>query len=332
MIIVISNREVNEEYSNENLFGDRQNTKGLDKIRLAKANFDEAKNRWSLELIPEEENLNESNLPSQKLFQEIVNGIAARIYKPNWVFYITGFNQSCRKSLDTSWQFAQKYDVDVITFSWLSNPGGPLIPEYEKAQKAAQASAKALAQILEKLDWYMKNCLLDRTERRKVSFNLLVHSLGNFIVESYARLPVSSQVGSIFDNVIFHQADVESKTHTEWIDRITIGQRLYVTINRDDDVLSASGSFRLVGFNNTTISNRLGNTTKGLTAAKPIYIDFTRGRFVGQAHNLFLSVDNSIIETFFKQLFRGKQGEKNNRPFRFDDELNAYVFDQDYTD
>ena len=38
-------------------------------------------------------------------------------YKSDWVFYIHGFNQSFKKTLDASYEIAQQYKVEVIVFS-----------------------------------------------------------------------------------------------------------------------------------------------------------------------------------------------------------------------
>ena len=328
MIIVISNRNVNPEYNNEYLFGELLNEQGGDKIRIAKADYKEDTKQWSLELIPEDDG---TNLPSKELFEKIATDISSGTYKLNWVFYIPGYNQSSRSALDASWQISDKYEVDVVLFSWPSNPGGFITEEYPDAIEAAKISANALKRTFEKLDRYIRNCPLDSTEQRKISFNLLVHSLGNFVVENYVRLHLLSGITEIFNIIIFHEADVDNKGHKEWIDEIKFGKRIYVTINKNDYVLTGSGVFHLDRLNSRNVNNRLGNTTKELIAEKPIYVDFTNGIFVANAHNLFLSVDNPIVINFFKQVFQGRPGE-NNPPFEFDDSLNAYVLDQNSSD
>ena len=322
MIIVISNRNVKPEYDNEYLFGEQLNELGGNTIRIAKADYSSSNNQWTLDLIPEDNGI---TIPSQELFEEIARGISDRTYKRNWVFYIPGYNQSSRSSLDASWQISQKYDVDVVLFSWPSNPGGFIKEEYPQAIEAAKISANALKQTLEKLDKYIKDCPLNDIEQRRISFNLLIHSLGNFVVENYVRLHFLNEVTKIFQNIIFHQADVDNQGHEEWIDRIEFSERIYVTINKNDYVLAGSGAFHSDRLNARNVNNRLGNTTRELIATKPIYIDFTSGKFVANFHNLFLSVDNAIVENFFKQVFQGRRGVENSRSFEFDNNLNAYV-------
>lgn len=227
-----------------------------------------------------------------------------------------------------NWEdFFQKYDVDVVLFSWPSNPGGFITEEYPKAIEAAEISANAFKQTLAKLDKYIKNCPLNEIEQIGISFNLLVHSLGNFIVFNYVRSHLLNGVIEIFDNIIFHEADVDNKDHKEWIDKIEFSKRIYVTINRNDYVLTGSGAFHSDRLNASNVNNRLGNTTTELNASKSIYLDFTGARFVGNAHNLFFSVDNEKVTTFFKRVFYNRFKIENSEVFKFDNSLNAYVLD-----
>ncbi|MEM8779969.1 MAG: alpha/beta hydrolase [Cyanobacteria bacterium P01_G01_bin.49] len=299
MIIVISNRKINEGATDETLFGETPNEKGLDELRIAKANYDTTQNRWTLNLLAESsDDLDETNLPSQQLFTEIIQGVKTKKYQLNWVFYIHGFNQSFLESLEASRDIAQRYNVDVIVFSWPSNPGGIVPQEYQRARQAAKASANALDRTFEKIGNYVTNRTLAEMQGCEISVNLLIHSLGNFLVENYIREPIFSGETRIFDNVIFHQADVDSKTHTQWIDKVLVSHNIYVTINERDSILKASDIIN---------PDRLGTTLTGLTAQRPIYVDFTQGDNVGRAHNLFLEVpNNNTIQEFFQRVFTGQ--------------------------
>jgi hypothetical protein len=161
----------------------------------------------------------------------------------------------------------------------------------------------------------MLNRPLEDIQQCPVSLNLLAHSLGNFLVESYIRNPIFTTETRIFDNIIFHQADVDAGRHTEWIDRVAVGQRLYVTINESDNILKASDMVNPA---------RLGKTLEGLTASRPIYVDFTGGDNVRRSHNLFLGVENNEkIRGFFRRVFTGQRGEVVEG-FKYDARVNAY--------
>lgn len=301
MVIVISNRNVNEGATDESLFGESTNTKGIDEIRLAKATFDKTQQRWALDLIPEPATPNAENRPSKRLFQEVIQGIKETTYKSDWVFYIHGFNQSFKKTLDASYEIAQKYNVEVIVFSWAANPGGIVTAEYRRARQAAKASANAIDRALEFLGSYLRERPQAEIEQCNVRLNLLIHSLGNYLVEQFVRSPVFSGETRIFDNIIFHQADVDNRLHEFWMNQVQYGRRLYITINENDRVLKASDLINPA---------RLGNTSEGLTSKRAIYIDFTDGDNVGREHNFFTGDHgNKTIEQFFQHVLTSRRGE-----------------------
>jgi hypothetical protein len=317
MIIVVTNRSLRKDRpADENLFEDTPNEKGIDEIRLAKASYDSRVNRWEVNLESEPEELTEADIPpSRKLFDEVLAGIQAGTYKKSWVFFVHGFNQSFATGLEASWQLSQLYDVDVILFSWPSKPGGFVTDEYRRARQAAKASANALDRTLDKLGSYLLDRPYDEIKQCPVVLNLLVHSLGNFMLESVAREPVFLPSVSLFKNLIFHQADVDNRLHKYWIDRVEYGTRLYVTINEEDLVLKASDFIN---------PNRLGNTTEGLNGRRPIYVDFTDGGGVGGAHNLFTEVqDNPAVVDFCRRVLHGQRGEIVPG-FDFDARVNAF--------
>ena len=303
MIIVVSNRNVNDNATDETLFGERANAKGLDEIRLATADFSEVSQSWTLSLLPETDaDLNSGNRPSHQLFEEVIQNIRDRQLKKNWVFFIHGFNQSFLDSLTACQEIQKLYNVNVITFSWPANPGGFVTNEYQRARQAARASSNALDRTLEILGRYLASRTLEDMQNCPISLNLLVHSLGNFLVENFIRDPVFSGETRIFDNIIFHQADVDNATHTQWIDRIQHGRRIYITLNEADSVLKASDVIN---------PGRLGNTLEGLSAARAIYLDFSNGKNVRRSHNFFDGqIENATIKAIFERLLNGQRGEE----------------------
>ena len=341
MIIVISNRVINENHRNEYFFGETPNPQGADTIRIVKAYYQGHNNPWLIEPLPEDDNLNNEDSPSKQLFLEIIEGIENDNYKRKWIFYIPGFNQSSCDALDASQKLAEKYDAEVILFSWPSNPQGnsnsilelfKIESEYQEALSIAQSSAIALETALAALSQYIADYSFDDLPRRKIKFTLLIHSLGNCVLENCIKLS-SSNVTAIFDNIILHQADVDNPEHEQWIQNIKPNNNVYVTINRDDYVLTASGAFHKSRLNSWNVNNRLGNNTQNFTAPIPVYYtDFTKGGQVANAHNLFFEVDhNAVVVNFFKQIFKGNSPLINNRPFRrSSSQENVYILDQDF--
>ncbi|WP_264324102.1 alpha/beta hydrolase [Romeriopsis navalis] len=297
------------------LFGERSNANGPDEVRLATAEYDSAQSQWQVDLLAEPETLTADNLPSRQLFKSVIAGIKQGQYSSDWVFYIHGFNQSFKDSLEASWRISQRYNVDVIVFSWASNPGGWGPSEYNRARQAARSSANALDHALQKMGSY----LIDRPQAEigqcNVRLNLLIHSLGNYLVENFVRDPIFSGETRIFDNVIFHQADVDHKHHDMWIDRVEYGRRIYVTINENDGALKVSD-----------ISNpsRLGSTALG-TAATPVYVDFTNADNVDRDHDFCIGDHgNPAIYRFFQQVLTSHRGELASE-FTYDSRTNTFI-------
>lgn len=318
MIIVTSNRNVREGKTDLTLFGEGPNQKGLDEVRIATAVKDKTKPRkkqWTLNLLPESPTLSSDLLPSRQLFKEVLKKTKTGEISSEWVFYIHGYNQSFRKTLEASWDLAQTYGVNVIVFSWVANPGGIVPLEYIRARQAAKASSNAVDRTLERLGSYLAS-FSEELEDLDVGLTLLVHSLGNFLVEQFVRSPVFSGETRLFENIIFHQPDVDHATHTEWVDRVVHGRHIYITLNENDSVLH---------FSDVINPDRLGNTVRDLKSKRAKYVDFTGGKGVRRRHNFFTSkLKNDVIRAFFQRVLKGQKGESIDG-LRYDAQTNRYI-------
>lgn len=141
-IIVVSNRNVNKGQTDHTLFGDDLNPLGAEQLNVALASPDSDKN-WQLELLSNPSRPAYKNPATFDVFKEALklnNG-------KDWVFFVHGFNQDLRKNLDKCAEI-QSYGVNVVAFSWPSNPGPQEIwkkqKEYKRAVKNAKRSVIAL--------------------------------------------------------------------------------------------------------------------------------------------------------------------------------------------
>ncbi|MBD1910885.1 MULTISPECIES: alpha/beta hydrolase [unclassified Leptolyngbya] len=324
MIVVVTNRNINEGETGENLFGEKPNEVSLDELRIAIANHDESNERWQVELLPEPDAMNEANVPSKRLFNRIITAIGAGELKADWLFYVHGFNQSFRGNLEECRRLEQTYGVNIIAFSWPSNQGGFISNEYRDARAAARASSLALDRTLEKLGRYIeeRNSMSRsqgvNSEGCSIRLNFMCYSLGCFLVQEFIKSPIFGGETRIFDNVIFQQADVDNKNHYTWIDLIN-SRRIYVTINERDAVLKASDIINPA---------RLGNTAERLIAERPIYVDFTDAENVGSSHDIFLGIEgNEVITQFCQRVITGGRGELV-RGFKYDAYSNTFRVDE----
>lgn len=319
MIVVVSNREVNPKANNHKVFGDKPNKKGLDELRVAKAKYDENKNKWKVDLLPEKAAKIKAGVPpSLILFNQILKGIGNGELSGDWVLFVHGFNQSFLDNLEKCRKIEKLYGVNVLAFSWPSNQGGFKPKEYKKARAAARGCTNAFDRVLEKLSSYLTSRPFTKT--CDINISLMAYSMGNFVVENYVRDPVFCDETKIFSNVILTQADVDVESHTEWVEMVEHCKRVYVTINENDSVLKWS---------DVVNPPRLGNTVKYLDGNHVVYFDFTDGESVGSTHGIFYktAVTNKVVHDIFKRALIGKHAELATG-ISFNAKKNAFELDE----
>lgn len=318
-MLIITNRNIKKSnfkngVGDHKAFGDSVNSKGPNEVRLATAEKDNGK--WKVKLIKEPSVLTKNNIPSRKEFLAIREKLTTE--KKNCVFFVHGFNQSFEKNLEKSLALEKEHGVEVIAFSWPSNPGGFKTKEYRHAKRTARASIGALDSTLEKLSLYLKEPFNRAAlQACNVKCSLMTYSLGNYLFQNYIIDSAYENETAIFENVILCQADIDNKDHSRWVDLIETGKRVYVTINEDDWVLKWSdANFQ---------KDRLGSTAKNLNSSNAVYFDFTGGEGVKKTHGLFYKKTNNIVKDFFTKALNGERGE-NIQGMTFDSRTNSYRF------
>ena len=77
MIVIITNRNVNTGRTDDRLFGEQLNTAGQNasiqaELRIATATYQRKSRSWKLTLRPEPASHTEANMPSRKLFEQVI--------------------------------------------------------------------------------------------------------------------------------------------------------------------------------------------------------------------------------------------------------------------
>lgn len=310
-ILVVTNRNIaNRNRTDTGLFGDQVNDRGPSEIRLAWA--ERRGRRWELDLIPEPQTLTADNRPSRLIFHACRDSLTDT--GRDCVLYVHGFNQDFADTLNQAQAIRARYEVALVLFSWPSNPGGFFLGrEYAKARAIARISSVAFARTLDLLTQYLRE---HNARDCQTSFNMLVHSLGNLLLEDFVRDSIFAGHARGFDNIVLHQADVDLNGHEHWVDRLRVGRRLYVTINERDKILDISDIIN---------PDRLGNTARDLAAARAVYVDFTDTPDVHTTHLLFehAAKANSKVERFFNTILRGDNPERTPALI-YDPQDNAY--------
>ncbi len=313
-LLVVTNRNIqNSSATDDTLFGEGVNDKGASELRLAWAQK-VGGGKWKLELIPEPSTLTLQNIPSQAAFQDYVTILQRR--RKDCVFYVHGFNKTFTESLEQAHSIHKRYGVGIVSFSWPSNPGGFITSEYKRAQSIASNSIVAMDRTFEKLGSYMCQ---NPDELCEISFNLILHSLGNFMFEQFIRNPIFSNETRLFDNIILNAADVDLAPHEQWTNSLKYARRVYATINERDNILDYSDIIN---------PDRLGNTARNLDSHRVTYFDLTDGKNVRKKHQHFETTAgaNPTVEKFFKKTLHGDEGLPLPGT-RFDPVKNAHGLD-----
>lgn len=305
-ILLITNRNLVPGRSDEKTFGDRFNAKGPMELRIAQAWKKDGD--WHVNVL-KERNLSGRNLPSRDQFftfrETLIDG------ERNCVFFVHGHNQNLRKNLEKCAEL-ESYGVDVVAFSWPSRPGGFLVSKYQRSRRAAELSAPALDRAFEKLIGYFQEL---KDEPCNISFNLVIHSLGNYVFQNFVEGRLLNGETRLFDNILLHQADVDSEGHGRWVSKLRYARRIYVTHNENDKVL---------GFSDLVNPDRLGNTVGNAEVPTVRYVDFTNSGLVLDDHRMWEQArDNPAIEAFYKAVFHGEPAE-NTPNIAYDPDRNLY--------
>jgi esterase/lipase superfamily enzyme len=295
---------VNGDLGDEFAFGEDMNPKGANELRFAHATKDQG--AWQVRIVPEPGALSADNLPSHDLFEQLARKCSQS--GTHCLFYVHGYDKPFAETLEQGWLLQERYGVEVVLFSWPSNTGGFPLFEYRQARRVAQASFGALDALFEKygryLNAWMTRAMQQGDERSllacRSTTNLMAHSLGSYLLEHYVLSQAYQAETRLFSNVVLSQADVNSVDHVKWVDKVAVGQRLYVTINENDKIL---------GWSEALNPPRLGKTLANLDSRRALYVDFTAARGVRTKHQLWGEVRNATVSGFFGSVFKGQRGE-----------------------
>lgn len=283
MIFVFSNRNITKR---ETWLGDGFNSESNENIRVAEYLHGK---KPRLKFYSESQNL---PLPSEQVFDklEVDN-------KPCCIF-IHGFNQDLQKNMMKCKEI-ESYGVNVIAFSWPSNPGPQAwywkLKEYKRARQNARRSTVALERFFDKINDYINDVGDVFTIK-----SMVVHSLGNYLFQTFVSGLGYQRQTAFLNNIILHQADVDSINHEKWADKLTKDSRVMATINESDDVLDISDIIN---------PDRLGNTLGNLNSSFIKYFNFGKIPEADDEHRLWIkpTINNSSAQQFFQSAFEGKK-------------------------
>jgi hypothetical protein len=316
MILIFSNRNVNLQQQGVKIFQPCLNTVGAEDVLLATAKVDPAGD-WLVNLVPSPPQGNWMACgPSCALLADVVKRMKAGEHDDhpgglrydeanktyNWIFFIPGYSSTPSTGLEHAKQLEKEYQANVMLFSWPADPQAITsdpIRAYRQAQASARVSAIHLDHTLEAIAQLFADPLRNASARVGFRFCLLMHSLGNYLFESFVRAPIYSDETKIFDTIVLHQPDISENREQDWIGRVRFRDSLYLTYNKYDSVLRFS-----MLINDVRAGIAGGADPDGLVK----FIDFTHGRMIAASHFMFSGLDNKIVHEACRRMIRGVPG------------------------
>lgn len=202
--------------------------------------------------------------------------LAAR-HKPV-LLHVHGRGREPNKSLhqkQTVRQLEQDFEIDCLLFSWDSHPAGVIGPArwLNRSVPLANAprGAQKLATVLQVLAGMAQPARLPA---------LLVHSMGNVVLQhviEQQRWPVDRR---LFSNVLLTEPDCNAQGHAAWLQVLAQQQPVFVTLNQQDQILQRARHAR------TPEQSPLGLGTAGENAPAAHYLDLSG--LLGKTHTVFL--------------------------------------------
>jgi esterase/lipase superfamily enzyme len=195
-------------------------------------------------------------------------------YKKPVLLFVHGRGNEPEKSLNGGTfvegnavhKLEQQYGVKVVMFNWESSA---FLYDREKPLKRMPASAASFKKVLAKVNTYMK-------ANKDKKLTLLAHSMGSIVLQNYIQTYGWEYKTKIFSSVLFTSPDADNKNHSVWLDKVAQVEKVYVTINKDDDILEKSTDARAKGV------LALGLNPVKPFSAKVTYLDMTKmGTSVG---------------------------------------------------
>lgn len=254
----------------------------------------------------------------------------------NLVFFVHGYNNDVKAVLDRAERFELLYGVEVIAFTWPANGGGTHgVVSYRSDKRDAQASTGALDRCLARFHEYLHEIHAEHVARTEAladarhpddaeqwdrfftehsekwcpfTANLVLHSMGNYVLKHVLMSSVYRGNLLTFDNIILAAADTNNEGHATWVDRLQCRRRVFITINENDSALRAS---RMKA--GEAQKARLGHWRYNLDSTRACYIDFTRAQAVGSSHACFEGspvTKNTAVRRFFKAAMNGEHAEE----------------------
>jgi hypothetical protein len=229
----------------------------------------------------------------------------------DWVLMIHGDSKAPVDAAVRGLEIQNLHRVKVLVFSWPSKKDTQNgLGNYKNSRKNVEDGLAHFRELLLLVQKYKQSYVWPESNK----LSLFMHSLGNYYLELAVEEGMLAGLDSnLFDNIIINAAAVEQDQHAEWIEKLTISQRIYIISNERDFNLRGARLFTKAG-------KQLGGPVEGPLARNAIYINFTDA--VGfkvptwVSHTYFVGEmpgKSKNIREFYTTIFHGLEADLSNK-------------------
>jgi hypothetical protein len=230
-------------------------------------------------------------VPRENL-QEAMNAVSK---KEHAVVFVEGFGKTFPGNVDRATRFARCYNVTTIMFDWPTfDPRYRRIKNFKMTRRNSQKVAKAFSFFLSELDEF-------KNKQNFKHISIILHSMGNLLLQHSVKNNYIKLKDTLFENIVLNAACVPQRKHKQWVEKINIQQRIYITRNNHDKTLNGA---KLI-----TFRRQLGERARGPYALNATYINFSA--VLDMEHNYFLYTGvlkaHPNIKAVYNDIFFGRQ-------------------------
>ncbi len=228
----------------------------------------------------------------QPCYEKVLSQVLKDAPQKPLVLFVHGRGEHPSKLVeDKLLEGLEKYDVLPIGFTWPSWCKSWCFPE-----ENAYQSADELAVLLKVLEGIRANEVGNRP------YTILTHSMGSLVLSKIEPLP------RFIDHVVISASASAHQGHSQWIDQIGLGKRIYVVANQPDSTLRRleGNGIGSLFFDET---DRLGRwaverATPQNIGQRALYFGF-KGR-LGNKHRYYIN-QQGIVGAFYQSVLTGQQ-------------------------
>jgi hypothetical protein len=220
-----------------------------------------------------------------------------------WAVWVHGDGQTFEISMDRALEIQQLHGVNLIVFAWPTRaPDKGPIGNFKNSLRHAEESIGGLHLLMKELEE------LGRVPGNPIQGRLSIffHSLGCYLLkESVESGALDDLSPRLFRNLVINAAATDAAGHDDWIERLNIQERIFVTYNDEDINLEG---LRVI----SSLGTQLGERPEPPLAQNAIYLDFTESvgfRFpTGATHSYYFDAmtrESENIRLLYTDLFRG---------------------------